>query len=238
MNQSNTNWYQINDIDQLDSPALVVYPQRVAANIQTAVGMIGDVERLRPHVKTSKCRETAQLMMAAGITKFKCATIAEAEMLGGCGAPDVLLAYQPNGPKLHRFVAVIKKFPATKYACLTDDAVAAGQMAAVFDQDGLVVPVYLDLNVGMNRTGLAPGAAALELYIACTTIKGIHPVGLHAYDGHIRDVDYAARTKKMRCVFCRSSRFAATNYKQRLCQARDSNGRLPIILRALQKIGN
>ena len=62
----------------------------------------------------------SKLMIEAGITKFKCATIAEAEMLGQCGAKDVVLAYQPLGPKLNRFIEVIKKYPATKYSCLTD----------------------------------------------------------------------------------------------------------------------
>ena len=58
MNESNANWYLIDDINELDSPALVVYPERVKANISTAVGMVDDVLRLRPHIKTSKCRET------------------------------------------------------------------------------------------------------------------------------------------------------------------------------------
>jgi D-threonine aldolase len=207
MNNLNTNWYQISNIDELDSPALVVYPDRVKANIQTAVSMIDDVKRLRPHIKTSKCRETIQLMMAAGIQKFKCATIAEAETLGICQAPDVLLAYQPNGPKLQRFVAVIKKYPATKYACLTDNTAAAQQMAAAFEQQGLSVPVYIDLNVGMNRTGIAPGAGALALYEACAGMKGIVPAGIHAYDGHIRDVDFAARTKNCDLSFAAAAGF-------------------------------
>lgn len=191
----NTNWYHISQIDELDSPALVIYPERVKANIRTAVNMIDDVKRLRPHVKTSKCRETIQLMMAAGIQKFKCATIAEAETLGICQAPDVLLAYQPNGPKLQRFAAVIKKYPATQYACLADNIPAAQQMAAAFSRHGIEVPVYIDLNVGMNRTGIAPGPEALALYMACAAMKGIKPAGIHAYDGHIRDIDFAARTK-------------------------------------------
>src|SRR4030095_1079247 len=95
-------WYQIEDIDKIDSPALVIFPERVKANIQTAISMVGDVNRLRPHVKTNKPHDASRLMLDAGITKFKCATIAEAEMLGAIGAPDVLLAYQPLGPKLER----------------------------------------------------------------------------------------------------------------------------------------
>src|SRR5436309_3559529 len=97
---SQDDWYRINDIDKLDTPALVIYPERVKQNIETLKSMIDDVSRLRPHAKTNKSKEATLLMLAAGITKFKCATIAEAEMLGMCNALDVLLAYQPVGPKL------------------------------------------------------------------------------------------------------------------------------------------
>ncbi|MEO6315403.1 MAG: D-TA family PLP-dependent enzyme [Chitinophagaceae bacterium] len=201
MKQSTENWYLVNNIDELDSPVLVVYPDRVKTNISTAVAMVDDVNRLRPHVKTSKCRETIQLMMAAGIQKFKCATIAEAETLGMCMAPDVLLAYQPNGPKLQRFVHVIKKYTTTSFSCLTDNQHAAQEMAGVFHSHGLEVPVFIDLNVGMNRTGIVPGKAVVDLYSFCNALAGIQPVGLHAYDGHIRDTDFAERRKRCDEVF-------------------------------------
>src|ERR1700710_1787043 len=109
------SWYTIKDIDQLDTPALVIYPERVKENIRILKRMIDDVARLRPHVKTHKCTETALLMMNAGINKFKCATIAEAEMLGMCKAPDVLLAYQPIGPKLDRFIQLILLYSNTRF---------------------------------------------------------------------------------------------------------------------------
>lgn len=195
------DWYLIKNIHDLDSPALVLFPERVKSNIATAVGMVDNVARLRPHIKTSKCRETIQLMMEAGISKFKCATIAEAEALGMYKAPDVLLAYQPVGPKLNRFVQLIKKYAGTTFSCLTDNKKSAQEMAAVFSSQGLQVPVYIDLNVGMNRTGIAPGAEAVELYQYCAEPEGIVPTGLHAYDGHIRDVDFTERAKKCDEVF-------------------------------------
>ena len=105
------NWFEIKNIKELDSPALVVFPERVKHNIQLAIDMIGDVSRLRPHIKTNKSPDVAKLMLGAGITKFKCATIAEAEMLAQCDAPNVLLAYQPLGPKLNRFISLIKNIP-------------------------------------------------------------------------------------------------------------------------------
>ena len=102
------HWHQIENPEQLDSPALLIYPDRVKENIRILKSMIDDPLRLRPHVKTNKSKEVTQLMMQADINKFKCATIAEAEMLGMCNTADVLLAYQPVGPKLQRFIALIK----------------------------------------------------------------------------------------------------------------------------------
>jgi len=190
---NNISWYRIRNVIELDSPSLVVFPERIKTNIQAAIGMIDNNRRLRPHVKTHKCADVVQLMMHAGINKFKCATIAEAEMLGICGAQDVLLAYQATGPKLLRLIQLIKKYPATNYSCLTDNRQTAAEQAEAFSSNGLDIPVYIDLNVGMNRTGIAPGAEAIELYLYCNDLKGITPRGLHAYDGHIRNPDFNKR---------------------------------------------
>ena len=194
------SWFEIKNIDEVDSPALLVFPDRVKHNIDLAIAMIGDVSRLRPHIKTNKSPEAARLMLNAGITKFKCASIAEAEMLAQCAAPDVLLAYQPLGPKLSRFVALIKKYPRTKFSCLTDNINAANEQSHAFQSNGLVVPVFIDLNVGMNRTGIDPDEKALALVNHCQRLKGIVLAGLHAYDGHIRDKDFD--TKKKNCDAC------------------------------------
>lgn len=194
------DWFIIKDIEQLDTPALVVYPDRVKQNIALLKGMINDVSRLRPHAKTHKCKEAASLMIEAGINKFKCATIAEAEMLGMSKAADVLLAYQPVGPKLERFIELIKAYPDTKYSCLIDNLDAAKHISETALKNGLQIPVYIDLNVGQNRTGIVP-EDALQLYIDCQNLKGIRIIGLHAYDGHLHDADLAIRTQKCNEAF-------------------------------------
>jgi D-serine deaminase-like pyridoxal phosphate-dependent protein len=188
-------WYKISGADKLDTPALVVYPDRVKYNIALVKTMVDDVSRLRPHIKTHKSPEVTKLMLEAGITKFKCATIAEAEMLGMCKAPDVLLAYQPNGPKLLRFIQLIKTYPDTVFSCLVDNAGTAEAVSQAAVANNITIPVYIDLNIGMNRTGIAP-ANALALYMACADIPGIAISGLHAYDGHIHDADYTIRQQR------------------------------------------
>jgi D-threonine aldolase len=187
------NWYEIDNVAELDTPSLAVFPARIKENIQILKEFVPAVERLRPHVKTNKCAEVSQLMMDAGITKFKCATIAEAEMLATLGAPDVLLAYQPVGPRSSRLIRLIKNFPSTKFSCLLDNEVTAKELAAKANEQGVVVNVFLDLNVGMNRTGIVP-EKALPLFIICRSLVGITPIGLHAYDGHNRDSDVGIRT--------------------------------------------
>jgi D-serine deaminase-like pyridoxal phosphate-dependent protein len=189
-----SEWYSINHIDQLDSPALAVYPDRVKENIRILKQFVPDVNRLRPHVKTNKCAEVCKLMMDEGIYKFKCATIAEAEMLAQIGAPDVLLAYQPVGPRGVRLSQLIIKYPSTQFACLIDNEGTAAELSATAQSYGVNINVFLDLNVGMSRTGIIP-ENALPLFLYCRSLKGITPVGLHAYDGHHRDSDLAIRTQ-------------------------------------------
>ncbi|HMI01876.1 MAG TPA: D-TA family PLP-dependent enzyme [Pedobacter sp.] len=201
LDTTDRQWYTINNPDKLDSPALIIYPDRVKKNIETIVKMIDDPARLRPHVKTHKTKEVTLLMIAAGINKFKCATIAEAEMLGMCNAQDVLLAYQPNGPKITRFISVIKAYPGTKFSCLADNLKSAEEISGQAIINELRIPVYIDLNVGMNRTGIKPGSAAMQLYEDASHLKGLETLGFHAYDGHIHERDIEIRKKLSEQLF-------------------------------------
>ena len=193
MSKEINTWFEIEKVDQLDSPALVVYLERIKKNIELAKSIIGDPARLRPHVKTNKCKEATMLMMAAGINKFKCATIAEAEMSGMCLAPDVLLAYQPVGPKLDRFISLVKQYPQTRFSCLIDNEETAKHISKKALANDLQITVFIDLNVGMNRTGILP-KNALQLYKNCSSLKALNIVGVHAYDGHIHETGLEART--------------------------------------------
>ena len=187
------NWFEIKNIDSIDSPALVIYKERVAENIRLLKSMVNnDSSRLRPHVKTNKISEVCSMMRAAGITKFKCATIAEAEMLAMIKAPDVLLAYQPVGPKANRFIQLMMQYPATHFSCLVDNILSAEQLSKLATANHLSIDVLIDLNTGMNRSGIKPSKALL-LFEAIELLPAIQVIGLHGYDGHIRDTDVPER---------------------------------------------
>jgi D-threonine aldolase len=190
----------IKNITQLDTPALVVFPEIVRRNIQQLVNAIDDFKRLRPHIKTHKCEEVVKLLQSSGIQKFKCATIAEAELLGMCLAEDVLLAYQPNEAKLKRLIQLIQKYPATKFSCLVDSIEVAKMMERVLQENQINLSVYIDLNVGMNRTGILP-EDAFDLFNSLQKMSSLQVQGLHAYDGHIHDVDFEDRYKTCQKAF-------------------------------------
>src|SRR6476469_1794868 len=144
------NWYTIENIDRIDTPCLVLYHDRIKMNINNAVKLIGNVNNLRPHVKTNKIAEVCKMMMDAGISKFKCATIAEAEMLAMINAQDVLLAYQPAGPKAERLNMLARHYPETAFSCIVDDAEIAKLLSEIYTRSGITLNVYIDLNTGMN----------------------------------------------------------------------------------------
>ena len=196
-----TDWYTVTNVDQVPSPALLVYPDRVEENIRKMIELAGGVDRLRPHMKTNKLPEVVRMQIDEGITRFKCATIAEAEVAAMCAAADVLLAYQPVGPNVQRFVQLVKKFPGTRFSALVDDEGAILALSRAATVAGVTLELFLDLDCGMHRTGIAPGAKAIELYRRLSDSPGLHAAGLHVYDGHIRDSDIAARTAECDAAF-------------------------------------
>lgn len=202
------DWYSIAGDDLPDSPALLIYPDRVKQNIDLLVSSIDDVNRLRPHIKTHKCAGVVKLCLDAGISKFKCATIAEAEMLAMCYAEDVLLAYQPVGPKAGRLIRLIKQYTQTKFACLVDNYTTAQQLDELARANQVAVAIFIDLNVGMNRSGILP-EDALNFYKQCANLKQLKVKGLHAYDGHIHDEDLAVLEDRVNAAFASVENLAA-----------------------------
>ncbi|MFK7925699.1 MAG: D-TA family PLP-dependent enzyme [Bacteroidia bacterium] len=185
--------YKVDNIDLIDSPALLVYRERVEQNIARMLEMAGRAERLIPHVKTHKMAAVIQLFLEAGIKKFKCATIAEAEMTASCGAEEIVLAYQPVGPKLNRWVSLIQRFPWVRFAALTDDEGIISQFARIAEKQEQNLWLLLDINAGMGRTGVAPGPKAKQLYRLIHEHPLLAPAGLHAYDGHIHKANLQER---------------------------------------------
>jgi D-serine deaminase-like pyridoxal phosphate-dependent protein len=200
-NNPSENLFAITNTDEVNSPALLVYPDRIGENIKRLISIAGDSNLLRPHVKTVKTPEIVGLEVKQGIRKFKCATIAEAEMAAGAGAEDIMLAYQPVGPNIRRFFKLKGTYPGINFSCITDSEKVIGQLSEYSVQYKTTAPVWLDINVGMNRTGIEPGKEAVRLYNLIRSLPGLNAEGLHVYDGHIHENDPAIREKMCNKAF-------------------------------------
>lgn len=190
-------WYELNNPDEIDSPALLVYKDRVVSNIQTMIRIAGDVKRLVPHVKTHKMPEIVKMQLDAGISQFKCATIAEAEMLADTGATNILIAYQLNFSKAKRLLSLIKKYPKIEFASLVDNIESAKMLNDLFAKEKIIANVFIDVDTGMHRTGIEADDKMFYLFTELKKLTSINFQGLHIYDGHIRDEDFEKRKQKV-----------------------------------------
>lgn len=172
----------------------------VEYNIQQAIVYAQGVEKFRPHVKTHKMLEVAKMQMDAGINKFKCATIAEAEMLGMAGAQDVLIAYALQGPKIDRYLQLIEKYPNTNFSSLVDNIGNVKLLNQKFKDQKRTAHAYFDINNGQDRSGISPKEARL-LFISMKAMSNIHIDGIHCYDGHIRMSSLDDRIKQSMKAF-------------------------------------
>ncbi len=185
--------YQLLDSDSVPSPALLFYPEIIRQNIAAAVQHVGNPVRLRPHVKTHKCPQIVAMQLAAGVTKHKCATIAEAEMLAIAGALDVLLSYPLVGPNISRFFQLQVKYPHTQFSAVVDHQSMIAPLAAAPKP----LDVFIDVNMGMDRTG-AGFDDLEELSATIANTERLRLAGWHCYDGHINQENPEERETSIR----------------------------------------
>ena len=195
------NWYKPNNPDAIASPALLLFPERVETNIEHLIAIAGDINRLRPHVKTHKLPQIVQMHLQRGIHKMKCATIAEAEMLATCGVADILLAYQPVGPNQRRLINLAQAYPDSQFGCLLDNETTLRQLARQLSETAVSLNIWIDIDNGNGRTGIQPGQAAENLANQISDTPQLTFTGLHIYDGHFAHLAIAVRSNQANAAF-------------------------------------
>ncbi len=190
------NAYEVQGAEKLVSPCLIYYEDQIRNNIEKAIAMAGSAERLWPHVKSHKSIEMVKLQMEYGIRKFKTATVAEAEMVAMAGAERVILAYPVIGPNMERLIRLAKAYPETVFYGIEDDLEQLKKFSDTAKTMDYVMPMLLDVNMGMNRTGAAI-CDIDRIYRAAAGLDGIKMAGLHCYDGNHNDRNFAERNQKV-----------------------------------------
>jgi D-serine deaminase-like pyridoxal phosphate-dependent protein len=182
--------YKVSDVDDVMTPALVVYPEIIASNIERTVVLLGgDADRWRVHIKTAKLGYTLRMLVERGIRNFKCATTLELLVACQRGAADVLLAYPSVGANARRAREIAEEFPQVRVSVLAENTEQLQQWR------GSRVGVFLDINPGMNRTGIEQSHSdeVIKL-VRAIGAGGLDFRGLHYYDGQHREPDERERT--------------------------------------------
>lgn len=177
-------------LSEVDTPALILDLDAFEANLKRladaaqAAGV-----RLRPHAKTHKCAEIAKRQIALGAIGICCQKVSEAEAMIAAGIDNVLVSNEVVGKaKLDRLAAL--RHRAWVGVC-ADDAGNVDDLDAAAARAGVRLPVLVEIDVGANRCGVAPGAPAVALARHIAGKQNLEFTGLQAYQGraqHIRDI--------------------------------------------------
>jgi len=194
-------WYTIQNVQEVDSPSLLIYRDRVEQNIETMISQVNAVDRLIPHIKTNKMKEIVQILVRKGINKVKTATIAEAELAAQAGISYVLIAHQLVGPKQKRLFHLIDSYPNTQFSTIVDDKAIVNQLSKLAKDHEISLHVYLDVNSGMNRSGYPVESDILSFYKSLSRTSGLICKGLHIYDGQFRSDDAVKRRAEIEQSF-------------------------------------
>lgn len=169
----------------IDTPALVLDLDRFDANVQRMMAAAAATGvRVRPHAKTHKCLQIAHRQVAAGAVGVCCQKIGEAEVFLSGGIRDVLITNEVVGlRKLRRLAQVAKLFPGTRLGVCVDEASVVRHLALICAEEDAELDVYVELDVGQNRAGVATPADAVELAREVMRHPRLTLMGLQAYAG-------------------------------------------------------
>jgi D-serine deaminase-like pyridoxal phosphate-dependent protein len=178
-------------LDEVDTPALILDMEAFEANLQRLTdSLVGRDVMLRPHAKSHKCPQIAMRQIALGAVGVCCQKVSEAEAMVEGGVPDVLIANEVIGAtKLRRLAALARQ---AKITVCADDVGNVHQLDKAAAEGGVILDVLVEVNVGANRCGVAPGAPALAVAVAIAQSKNLRYAGLQAYQGgaqHVRAVE-------------------------------------------------
>lgn len=184
--------FRIREAARLLTPALLIDRDRVQHNIATTLRLLGgDANRWRPHVKTAKLGYVMRMLVDAGIRQVKCATSLELSVACQAGAQDVLVAYPLIGANAARVRQIAEENRSLAVSVLVEDESQIAQWR------GTPLGLFVDVNPGMNRTGVPEDQTELILRLTqAVAASGVRFCGLHYYDGHLSKYHFAERCEQ------------------------------------------
>ncbi len=183
-------------LSEVDTPALLLDLDAFENNLERLdASLAGKQVRVRPHAKSHKCPEIALRQMAHGAVGVCCQKVTEAEAMVAGGIPDVMVSNEVIGSrKIERLVALARH---ARISVLVDNEVNVADLNTAAARRGVKLNALIEVDVGANRCGVAPGQPARELATAIAASSNLHFRGIHAYQGAAQHVRSAAERKEL-----------------------------------------
>ncbi len=170
-------------VAELDTPALLIDLDAFESNVSQMAADIADRgANWRPHSKSHKCPAIAHKQIAAGAIGVACAKLGEAEVMAANGVRDILVPNQIVGPIKARRVAALAGY--ADICVSVDNEVNVRELDEAALRHGTRPRAVIEVNTGMNRAGVEPGLAALELARTMSRCKGLRFAGIMTWEGH------------------------------------------------------
>ena len=168
---------------ELSTPALLLDLPTLTANLERmATGMRGTATTLRAHVKVHKSPHIARLEVEHGAIGVGCATVWEAIVMARAGIDDVFVINEVMDPAKARALALLAREAQVKVA--VDDIRQVDLLASAAQAAGTTIGVFIDVDEGMHRCGVASLEEALPLARRIAAAPGLEFFGLTGYEGH------------------------------------------------------
>lgn len=190
----------------IDTPALVIDLDAMKRNIARMAEFAHQHGvRWRPHAKMHKSAELARLMVEAGAAGCCVQKTAEAEAMAAGGVRDIYISNEVIAPrKLMRVAALACRLASTggRLAIAVDSIEGierlAEAMSSAQDQhaEAASIDVFVEIDVGQGRCGVAPGAPAVSLAHEIRRYSALRFAGLQAYHGRAQHLRTAAQRRE------------------------------------------
>lgn len=169
-------------MENLDTPTVVIDLERLDANLKRTADLAAQAGvRLRPHTKTHKSIWIAKEQLRHGASGITVAKLGEAEVMADGGMNDILIAYPIVGRlKLERLGRLLQRI---QVSVSVDSYEVAKGLSDLGEHLKLRVPLYVDVNSGLNRCGKEPGEETAELALAIAKLSGIRLAALMTHAG-------------------------------------------------------
>ncbi len=181
-------------VDDIDTPALVVDLDPLERNLDLMANAArGAGIALRPHAKSHKCPDIALLQQERDAVGICCQKVGEAEAFVAAGIGDVLVTNEIVGRvKQERLARLAQR---ARIGVLADDAACVLHLGAAARSAGATLDVLVEIDVGAQRCGVAPGAPAVAIAQAIARTPGLAFRGIHAYHGAAQHMRAPAERK-------------------------------------------